>query len=368
MLDPTVPKPRRRRVLLWLAVVVAVAVAGAGVALVARNADGHGAANDKKKDSKETVPAAPVELGTATTGQISTHLENTTTLEARSSAVLIANRQGRVVELASEEGRWAQKGTVLARLEDTEARLAVDRAEVSMQMARRDAERGDQMRQQGFLSDKEMDDLALKRRSAEVELAQARFNLDQTRVVAPFTGRVTGRSVNLGETVTPGRECFRLEDFNPILARVYFPERELPRVKVGQEASVELDAEPGRAFPARVTLVNPVVDRGNGTFKVTLELANGAGSLRPGAFVHVRLKTGQYKDAVLIPRRGILTEDGEQYVFVARGDSAVRNPVRIGAVEGETAQVLSGLVAGARVVTVGQGGLKSGSKIKVVHF
>jgi RND family efflux transporter MFP subunit len=367
MQESTVEKPRRR-MLIWLAGIVTVVVVAAGVVFVTRNADGRGNTAGKKKDPRESTPASPVEISTVSTGEISTFLENTTTLEARSSAALVANRQGRVVELLAEEGQWVQKGAVLARLEDTEARLAVDRAEVTAQTSKREADRGQQMSQQGFLSDKEMDDLALKRRSAEVELAQARYNLDQTRIVAPFSGRVTGRSVNLGETVTPGRECFRLEDFTPILARVYFPERELPRVHVGQEAAVELDAQPGKKFPARVALVNPVVDRGNGTFKVTLELPNPGGDLRPGSFAHVSLRTGSFKSALLIPRRGVLTEDGEQYVFVARGDSAVRNPVRIGAVEGETAQVLAGLVAGSRVVTVGQGGLKSGSKIRVVHF
>ena len=368
MPETTEPRPRRRKTMMWLVIAATVILAGVGGVFVARNAAGKGTAADKKKNGKEAVPASPVELSTVTTGEISTFLENTTTLEARSSAVLVANRQGRIVAPPAEEGQWVQQGAVLARLEDTDARLAVERAEVSAQMAVRDADRGKQMREQGFLSDKEMDDLSLKRRAAEVELAQARHNLEETRIVAPFSGRVTARMVNLGETVTAGRECFRLEDFTPILARVYFPERELPAIRVGQEARVELDARPGVSYPARVSLVNPVVDRGNGTFKVTLELANTSGELRPGAFAHVRLRTGRHAGAVLMPRRGLMTEDGERYVFVASGDSVVRSSVSVGAVEGDTAQVLSGLKPGARVVTVGQGGLKSGSKIRVVHF
>lgn len=364
------PRRRNRRALLWTMGGVVLVAAVIGVVLVARNASGRSTtATAKKKEAQASASAAsPVELAQVSRGGIATFLTGTTTLEARNTATLVASRPGRVVELRAEEGQWVEKGAVLARLDDTEARLKMERAQVTAQMAVREADRGRQMRTQGYLSDKEMDDLDLRRRSAEVELGQARYDLAETRVVAPFSGRVTGRMIQLGETVTAGRECFRVEDFSPILARVYFPEREAARVRPGQPAWLECDAQPGVSLPARVTLVNPVVDRSNGTFKVTLELPNPRGDLRPGAFARVRLKTGEFADATLIPRRALMLEDGESYVFVARGDSVVRTSVRVGATEGDRAQVTAGLVAGDRVVTVGQGGLKTGSKIKVVHF
>ncbi|MEK7329926.1 MAG: efflux RND transporter periplasmic adaptor subunit, partial [Candidatus Eisenbacteria bacterium] len=146
------------------------------------------------------------------------------------------------------------------------------------------------------------------------------------------------------------------------------PEREQPRVRVGQTASLEVDAHPGKAFPARITLVNPVVDRSNGTFKVTLEVRDPEGLLRPGSFARVRLRTGVFDEALLLPRRATLNEDGEDFVFVAGGDTVARVPVRIGAISGDTAQILAGLAPGDRVVSIGQGGLKQGSHIKPVHF
>jgi RND family efflux transporter MFP subunit len=153
-----------------------------------------------------------------------------------------------------------------------------------------------------------------------------------------------------------------------MLARVYFPERELPRVRVGQTAHLEVDAHPGREFPARITLVNPVVDRSNGTFKVTLEVRDHDGLLRPGSFARVRIRTGEFDDALLIPRRAAVKEDGEDFVFVARGDTVARVPIRIGAISGDTSQILAGLSRGDSIVTVGQGGLKQGSRIKPVRL
>jgi RND family efflux transporter MFP subunit len=188
------------------------------------------------------------------------------------------------------------------------------------------------------------------------------------QIVAPFSGRVTDRMIQLGETVMPGRECFKLVDVIPMRARVYFPERELPRVRVGQSAAVEVEAHPGREFPARITLVNPVVDRTNGTFKVTLEVHDRDGLLRPGSFGRVRIRTGDFDDALIIPRRAVVNEDGEDFVFVAHGDTVARVPIRIGAISGDTSQVLSGLAQGDSIVTIGQGGLKQGSRIKPIKL
>jgi len=353
-----------RRIWIWSGLGVLVVAAVIVGVFVVRNARGNG----KKKTETGGPAAAPVELSVVARGPISTWLQTTTTLEAHNAAVLVAKGQGEVVELLAEEGQWVEQGATLARLEDTDARLAVERADVAAKAARRDAERGRQLSERGFLSPKDLDDLDLKLRSADVELAQRRHDLEEMRIVAPFAGRVTDRMIQLGETVLPGNECYRLVDVNPMLARVYFPERELHRVRVGQSAHIEVDSHPGREFPARVTLVNPVVDRSNGTFKVTLEVRDREGLLRPGSFARVRLRTGEFDDALLLPRRAVVNEDGEDFVFIAHGDTVARTPIRVGAVSGDTSQILAGLSPGDSVVTVGQGGLKQGSRIKPVQL
>ena len=110
------------------------------------------------------------------------------------------------------------------------------------------------------------------------------------------------------------------------------------------------------------------MDRTKGTFKVTLEVNDRDGLLRPGSFARVRIRTGEFDDALLIPRRATVNEDGEDFVFVAHGDTVARVPVRIGATTGDTSQILAGLSRGDSIVTVGQGGLKQGSRIKPVRL
>jgi len=360
-------RPRK----VWILSAIGVAVVAAAVigVFAAQNARGNGSAKGKgKKNGGKEAVAAPVELSRVGRDDISTFLETTTTLEPQNTAVLVARRQGQIVSLPAEEGDWVEKGRTLAQIDDTEAQLALNRAKLAHEIAEREIERGRQLKERNLISDKELDDRELAKRTAWQQLEQAKYDLTQTRVVAPFSGRVVRRLVNLGETVTPGKDCFEVSDFDPLLARIYFPERELARIKVGQSALLELSTAPGKEFPATVSLVNPAVDRTNGTFKVTLEVRDPSGTLRPGSFARVRLRTGTFDDALVISRRALVSEDGDDFVFVAQGDSVSRVRVGLGAVSGDTAQILTGLAEGDSVVTVGQGGLKQGSKIKPVTF
>src|SRR5262245_53555377 len=130
-MDSPAPKSSRaRKTLLWsLAGLAAVAVVVAGM-LVARNGPANNAAGKTgKKD--EPAPAAPVALAPVGRGSISMFLETTTVLEAQNSATLVARRQGQVVGAPVEEGTAVAQGAVLARLDDTEARIAVTRAQAA---------------------------------------------------------------------------------------------------------------------------------------------------------------------------------------------------------------------------------------------
>jgi RND family efflux transporter MFP subunit len=249
------PKRRPRKLWLWSGLGVLVIVIAVGVGLVVKNAQGNGgdksgadstevAENGKDGENGENgengngEPAAPVELFTVNRGHISTFLQTTATLEALNSASLVAQKQGQVMALYAEEGDWVNKGALLAKLDDGEASVGLERAKVNLEVAQREAERGAKLLERDLISQKEKDDFDLAVRTAEVELEQRKFEYSQTQLTAPFSGRVSERLINLGETVTVGRECFSIVDFHPLRARLYFPERELARIKIGQKATL----------------------------------------------------------------------------------------------------------------------------------
>jgi membrane fusion protein (multidrug efflux system) len=115
----------------------------------------------------------------------------------------------------------------------------------------------------------------------------------------------------------------------------------------------------------RVERISPVVDQASGTVKVTVALEPQQG-FRPGAFVRVEIRTDTKSDAILIPKRAIIEEDGLNYVFVATRDTAQRTKVQLGYQSEGMVEIRTGVSPGQSVVVAGQGALKEGAKIKVL--
>jgi len=101
--------------------------------------------------------------------------------------------------------------------------------------------------------------------------------------------------------------------------------------------------------------------------KVTVEMKEARGGFKPGAFVRVEIKTDTKQNAVLIPKKAVVEEDGQHFVFVADKESASRVKVSLGYQREDQVEVLGGLKVGQQVVVAGQGALKKGSKIRVIQ-
>jgi membrane fusion protein (multidrug efflux system) len=115
----------------------------------------------------------------------------------------------------------------------------------------------------------------------------------------------------------------------------------------------------------RVERISPIVDQASGTVKVTVAMEPRAG-FRPGSFVRVEIRTDTKNDAIVIPKRALVEEDGQNYVYIASNDSAKRTKVELGYIREGNVEIRSGVAAGQRVVVAGQGALKEGGKIKVL--
>ena len=130
-------------------------------------------------------------------------------------------------------------------------------------------------------------------------------------------------------------------------------------------ATVRLGSDDAATVEGKVERISPIVDQSSGTVKVTIALEPKAG-FRPGAFVRVDIRTDTKSDATLIPKRAVIEEDGQYYVYIAGKDTANRVKVQLGYQKEGQVEVREGVNPGQRVVVAGQGALKEGAKIKVL--
>ncbi len=309
--------------------------------------------------------AVPVEVAKVERRSISSYIETNGILEAENEVDLVARITAPVVDLKVEEGMQVDKGQILARLDDSELRAQVEISRATLQEAEQVFGRAESLKENQLISPEEYDQVVTRLDTARAQSESDRIQLGYTEIRAPFAGLVVTRHIHYAEQVNAGMPLFRISDFNPLLCPIQIPERDIPKVEVGQPAYLTLEAWPGERFPAKVLRVRPVVDSATGTVRVTLEVET-RGRLRPGMFARAFVQTETRSGAMVVPRSALSLESIGDTVYVAEGDTASRREVQLGFKEGDFVEVLSGVSEGEEIVVVGQDGLSDGTPIQIL--
>ncbi len=375
-MDAEEPKHDRSRRGRRLAIAIAVAAAAVGgltfvlaksrlgpAKVEASTAPGKPAA---KGDEKEKVKEPPVvAVAPAEHGPISAFTTAAANLVAEGEVKILAEADGVVLRLMVEEGHDVRADQPLAKINPTDAALALTKAELALGNAQNTLDRSERLSAASLVSDQDLEKARFERDLARQTLAEARRTLHKTTVTAPFAGKVTVRRVQPGQTVKKGDELFTLADFDPLVARIFLPEREVLDLRVGQVVRLALRAREETRFEGRIQQISPVVDTASGTVKVTVEAVSPPPSVRPGAFVTVDVLRESRPRALLVPRQALIRELSDTYVYVAEGGVARKRTVSLGLEEAERVEITAGLKAGERVIVSGQGALRDQAPIAV---
>lgn len=367
---------RRPRIVIPTVIVLLVLIGAAAFvvmnkrkasAAAATGAAGSVAANgDKSKDGKEKTPI-PVSTAKVTVAPVSSYVSATANLVAEHEVKIVAETDGRIAQLLVDEGQFVRSGQPLAILVRDDAQIALVKSRVRANNARTAYKRAKDMMDKELLSQGDYDKTSMEKDVAEQELAEAEWRLGKTTIRAPFEGRLTDRVVNQGQHLRPGDTLFTVTDFDPIIARIYLPEKDVLALNPGSNVRIRMKASDDVSFRGRIRQISPVVDPATGTVKITVEAVNPPAFVRPGAFVNVDILRETRQGAIVLPREAIVRELRDAHVFIAgTGNIAKKRAVTLGLEEGGLVQILSGVQPGETVVTAGQGGLKDGSLIKIL--
>jgi HlyD family secretion protein len=209
---------------------------------------------------------------------------------------------------------------------------------------------------------------------AEAEHRRAAFvverledELRRMTIVAPFTGFLIRKRIEVGAWLRPGDPVADLIDLDPVFVVGPVNERDASRLRNGARARVTLDAYPDRTFGGELAHVVPQADRESRAFPVKVRVRNPDHVLKSGMFARVTLETAASRQAVHVPKDAIVRRDGVSLVFVVDHGVARARTVRTGLVAGGLVEVLDGvLTAGQEVVVVGNDALQDGAKVRAV--
>lgn len=334
------------------------------------NAAAAAATSDKKgkngKDGEKEKAPVPVNVAAVSTAPISSYISATANIVAENEVKIVAEADGRVERLFVEEGDFVREGAALATLVRGDAQMLREKARVRASNARIAFNRAKELKGKDLISQGDYEKIVVEKDVAEAELAEAEWRLSKTTIRAPFTGRVTERVISVGQHVRPGESLFTLTDFDPLIARIFLPERDVLTLKEGREVRMTLRASNEVVFSGRIRQISPVVDTSTGTVKVTVEAVRPPDAVRPGAFVTVDIVRETKPNAVRVPREAVIRELRDAHIFIVEGDKARRRDLTLGLEEGEFIEALTGVKPGDKVIVAGQGALRDGALIKVL--
>lgn len=358
---------RGKKAISWI--VGAVVVLGGGAFALVQSGSDHGAMDASAdevaaQEAEEDEVRVPVALAEARTADLPDFYHATGTMEARRSVDLNARVGGQITRLSVEEGDWVEKGQALLEIDPREQELLVKEARVKAETAQLEAARMENMADRGLETDRALEEARQNAQVNQALLELARVKLSDHFVRAPFSGRVTVRHVELGQTIEPGVPTISVADVSPMQVRLFLPEKVVRRLAVGQPVEVRCDVDRDTAFSSVLERIAPVVDAATSTVKVTLRVDDARAQERSGSFVRARVTTDVHEQVVAVPRKALVSEAGATFLFVAEADSVRRVDVATGYTDGEWIEIETGIDAGDDVVVVGQGGLRNGSRIE----
>jgi len=294
----------------------------------------------------------------------------------RDQPIGIAGQGGRVVRVLVDAGQWVRAGQVLAIIDRSvqtqqAAQLAaqIDAAKAQAALAQADYDRALALQGRGFISKAEIDAKKAARDAAfaQVKVAQAqlgatRAQINQLSVVAPVSGLVLARNVELGQIVSPGSGAlFRLAEGGQMEMQAQLAQQDLAAVHVGMPAQVT-PVGSQRSFTGTVWLVAPVIDPQSRLGQVRIAVPYDP-AIKPGGFAEAKITAGE-TSTPLLPQSAVLSDEKGNYVYIINGRNEVeRRDITIGNVNDAGVTIASGLSGNEAVVLSAGPFLNPGQKV-----
>ena len=314
------------------------------------------------------MPPTPVEVGLVATGSIARSVSVSGVVEPIRVVGVNSQLAGALLSVNVEEGDQVARGAVLARVDDRELRAQLLAADANFQVAEAAYERAQQLRERQVITLPEFERERTAYASAAAQLNQLRARVGYATVNAPIAGVVVEKSVETGDVVGVNSRLFTIADVSTMVARVGVSELDVVELRPGDEATIQMDAFPGRTLTGRIRRVFPSGDPQTRLVPVEVSLGPDAARLaRPGFLARVTFALGAREDVLLVPASAIVSGSaGGSAVFVVTDSIVTRRIVETGLTSQGQVEIAAGLEAGETIVVTGANGLRDGMPVRVV--
>ncbi len=296
-------------------------------------------------------------------------------LRAAKGADLAAEMGGIVDEIHFESGDIVEEGTMLLRLRSDDDMARLRALQASAKLAEIIYQRNEKQLKAQAISQATLDSDAANLDAAKAQVSEQRANIEKKIILAPFSGRIGIRAVDVGQYLSPGTTVVTLQQLDPIYLDFYLPQQDMPKLHAGQKVTVHTDAYPNQEFEGDITALNAKVETSTRNILVRAALKNPDQLLLPGMFANVSVAIGEPQKQLTLPQTAISYNPYGNTVYIVEDQGqddkgaakliAKQTFVTTGETRGDQVAVLTGIKEGDTIVSVGQMKLHNGSPLVI---
>ena len=313
---------------------------------------------DTAKDTENQI--AKVKIATVSLRDVEQSQTFTATVEPEVKNNIAPASPGRIRNIFVEVGATVSKGQRIAQMDA----VNLSNSETQIENLRRTYKRVAELFSVGGASQQELDNAKLQLDVAESNMKNLSEN---TYLHSPINGVVTARNYDVGDMFTGQLPLHTVMQINAVKLKINISESFYSKIKVGMQVDVKVDVFENETFPAKVSLIYPVIDERTRTFTVELKLSNPGSKVRPGMFARVNMNFGTVKH-VVVPDRSVVKQSGSgsRFVFVYNDGKVKYTQIELGRRIGNEYELLSGVNNGDQIVVSGLNKLQDGMEVEVV--
>ena len=335
------------------------------VGIVLRLKFNHDKINLAKSNSgiSNTVNVITAEVSELSSNNV---LEFTGILSPSTELSIASQVQGQITNLNIELGQYVTKGSVIATIDNRLKQLALSNTKTSEAKLKKELERYQNLLAGGTATQQQVDDAQNAYDNAKIQREQAEKQLADATIIAPSSGTVTQKSVELGSFVNIGNPIAGIIDISTLKVKVNASENTVYKVHKGDSAIITSDVYPDITFKGSVSYVS---DKGDDSHNYPVEIVienDKEHPLKAGTFVKAQLNSTDSKKSLYIPREALIGSTQDASVYVAENGKAVLRKIIVVNTSGANLRVLSGLNKSDKVVITGQINLTDGKLINIV--
>lgn len=323
------------------------------------------AANKASAEQQEKPPVNTVTLQLSP-GTISDRINLPGNIEPWTDLGLLAKIRGTIEEVFVTEGDTVQQGDVLARIEDADYRIALDRAQAAYNLAKADFERDSSIYSKGMIPTADLEARKTNMQTAKADLENAKLQYSRCQIKAPMNGVIQKLDAKVGLLLSVGDPIATILEINRLKAVIGIPESDVSAVRLLNEVALTIQALDDRTIVAKKHFLSPSPGTIARLYDLELEIDNSNGNILPGMFVRADIVKQTIDNAIAVPFFSVISRNDEQFVFVEKDGIAEKRNVRLGIMEKWMVEIAEGLESGENLVVEGHRDIEDKQAVRVV--